>query len=605
MTLLTLQLALAGAPANGDFETIAPSGWTDVSDATSNATVSIVEQGTQYGGGADTTGIVFPSPSRALLLQNGPFSVYTPAIVASAPFLVTHQDVAFQHRDESAAVSLVGRFDPEVGNVVVLGAVVPSVGVFGSSSLDVSAFCGERGAFQLAQNGPTDGAYPLTLVDEVEVSGLCDAYVDADGDGHCPLGQDLDGDGACTGEPEAFAAGEGSGDCDDTDPTLYPGAPEVPSDGIDQDCSGADFVPNCYADVDGDGFGGEPIEGSLGCGGEGEASVGGDCDDARSEAFPGAQELCNGLDDDCDGSVETAVATLAWPDADEDGYGDHEATPFEVCGTVLDGAENGDDCDDQNPFVNPGAGETAGDGLDQDCDGLDLCYVDADGDSWGAIGQTTPGPLDCDGFATRGGDCDDARDDTHPEATEYCNDNDDDCDGALDEGFGATTYFVDDDGDGFGADASARSACEDPGVGWMEVGGDCDDTDPDVNPDATEVRADGVDQDCDGYETCFTDEDDDGHGTPELAFDPNYTCLDAGFALVDDDCDDTDAAVSPSAVELPANGIDDDCDGQVDPVVLPPPGVLVFKGGACSSVGTSSLSVGLLLLLPWLLRRRS
>jgi hypothetical protein len=87
----------------------------------------------------------------------------------------------------------------------------------------------------------------------------------------------------------------------------------------------------------------------------------------------------------------------------------------------------------------------------------------------------------------------------HPGADELCNDEDDDCDGVVDDPptVGDGVWYRDDDGDGFGDIAGGTSTC-DPAPGLVDVGGDCDDSDSAVNPDAEEVCNDGVDNDCDG-----------------------------------------------------------------------------------------------------------
>ena len=176
---------------------------------------------------------------------------------------------------------------------------------------------------------------------------------------------------------------------------------------------------------------------------------------------------------------------------------------------------------------------------------------------------------DGDGYAA-GDDCDDADASVHPDAVELCDGVDNDCDAQIDEDVETVAYYVDADGDGFGALATdpVRS-CESPGPGYATVEGDCDDTDPEVYPDATEI-CDDADNDCDGAvdedaepTAWYTDADGDGFGADGA--DGALFCGDpgAGYAAVQGDCDDGSADVNPEAEER-CDGVDDDCDGLTD-----------------------------------------
>ena len=250
---------------------------------------------------------------------------------------------------------------------------------------------------------------------------------------------------ADTGPLDADADGHPAWlDCDDSDPAVFPGAEEA-CNGTDDDCDGEtdeEVLLEWHADGDQDGWG-DATQVELACeapAGHVEPSPVADCDDGDPGVFPGAEELCNGADDDCDGEVDEGVLLDFWADVDGDGWGDPKQT-LQACeaprGYVGAGTEA--DCDDGDPVVFPGAVEACN-ALDDDCDGevdegvlLDF-WADVDGDGWGNADYHSQGCEAPVGMVDNAEDCDDRDPEVHPDAEEACNGADDDCDGTTDEG---------------------------------------------------------------------------------------------------------------------------------------------------------------------------
>jgi hypothetical protein len=271
------------------------------------------------------------------------------------------------------------------------------------------------------------------------------------------------------------------GDCDDADPAVHPGAFDV-CDGKDNDCDGkAD-----WSDKDGDGYSPNPCNGQQA-----------DCDDSNAKIHPSAKTNCqNDKDNDCDGKLDSDQ------DVDGDGY------PSCI------------DCNDLVSSIHPEAAQNCENNKDNNCDGIVDSLVDGDKDG-------TPGCQDCN----------DQDPDMHPGLLETCDGKDNDCNGVVDD--------QDNDGDGY-----------------LGCGQDCDDTDINIHPDAPRNCKNGKDNDCDGK--LDANQDGDGDGYPGCQ-----------------DCDDNNKSVNPGAIEFPNDVLDNNCNGKTDEVTPP-----CDKPGLGSSVGS-------------------
>ncbi len=353
-------------------------------------------------------------------------------------------------------------------------------------------------------------------------------------------------------------------DCDDTDPAINPSALEISGNMIDDNCNGIIDED----DADGDGYSSDV-----------------DCDDTNPLVNPDSYDYPNnGLDDDCNGvAAEVDSCTYYfWGPYDDlagitdyctdepinSGYKAFAANSYEIKNLtpevryVYSFCENFD-FSIWSPLITIVQYNST---LEQEgliINGLADCEISFDfpydpnypdilvivSEEGQCIPETSSGSLtnytfycekideDNDGFYAYE-DCNDLDPFINPAAEEICDGLDNNCDGNVDENFELITYYLDEDSDGFGDNNKTIDDCQLP-ENYAVQAGDCDDSNPEINPDQTEIPYNGIDDDC-NPETRDDDIDEDGF-------------------LLADDCDDNDDAINPNQTEVAYNGIDDDC----------------------------------------------
>ena len=388
---------------------------------------------------------------------------------------------------------------------------------------------------------------------------------------------DRDGFGSQDSFVEACSLPEGyvplGNDCNDNDPEVFVGAIETCND-VDDDCDGEvdeDLLVGLYYDADGDGYG-DPDAPSEDCtGGNGYVFYGTDCDDSNPDVHPFQEEVCDGIDNNCSGTIDDGTTLTYFEDADGDGFGNTDIT-LEACLAPSGFVLNDGDCDDTDPTQFPNAQEVCNQ-EDDDCDTIvdenplnpPTWYYDIDGDGFGSVFIQNHECTPPSGFLADNTDCDDTNTSIYPGAPEYCNDVDNDCNGLIDDSaLDAQTWYADLDRDDFGDSSSVLVQCDQP-FDYILTSGDCDDARDEAYPNAPEL-CNGLDEDCDGQVdentidsfTYHADTDGDGFGDPTAILEecqaPN------GYVLDDSDCDDTDSSVYPDAPEF-CDGIDQNCNG--------------------------------------------
>ncbi len=338
----------------------------------------------------------------------------------------------------------------------------------------------------------------------------------------------------------------------------------------------------------------------------------GDCNDNNSSIHPGAGEICgNGADDNCNGQTDEGVITTWYKDSDNDNYGDglSKTACSRPAGykTAAELITTDRDCDDNNAAINPATNwykDMDNDGFSDgkktqtrcsrpdgyklaselsatsgDCDDADadvnpatVWYKDRDNDGY-SDGVSHMG-CKPNGVAYKlataliaiTGDCKDNDASIHPGAAEPTDGIDNDCNGIVDDAC-MVTWWLDGDGDGFGRPQVSRLSCTRPD-NYVDNADDCDDTNADIHEGATE-QPDGRDNNCNGQvdeglaclKTWYLDGDSDGYGRLQVT---KLSCVQPdNYVDNADDCDDANAAVYEGAPELPDDK-DNDCNGQVD-----------------------------------------
>lgn len=411
----------------------------------------------------------------------------------------------------ASAVGATATADQAISLSVRLGDLLPGdsdsfrvVYALDDTAVDAAKACAEA---------PVDPDTDLDGVPDAVDGCPLDADNDADSDGVCgdldlcPTvaddQSDYDADGigdACDLDADNDGQSVDDGDCNDLNAVEMSGGVEI-ADLYDNDCDGVadNHLPSF--DDDGDGL----------------SEVDGDCDDA--DAAQGAEQ--------------------AWYfDADEDGHGDPDLSVVD-CWSPEGYEAEGDDCDDWDDAVYPGADEACDSRVDSNCDGS-IGYEDADGDMWPACRE-----------------CDDSNAQISPSAVELCNFTDDDCDGEVDEdAVDAPMWYADADGDGFGAFDGTKQ-CEQP-IGYVQNALDGDDSDAGCVVGCDDVV--DTDSDTDVADTGISVEDTDDSDIASDSDAPQDTDVAADTDTDVPEPVDSDAAADSDTEQRP-------CDDEEEPAV--------------------------------------
>ncbi len=368
-------------------------------------------------------------------------------------------------------------------------------------------------------------------------------YKDFDGDGY--------GDGVtaiqCNRPANYYVPSElisTTGDCDDEESNAFPGNPEI-CDGIDNNCNNSTdegVTTTFFRDLDNDTYG-DPNVFTQACSPPtGFVLDNTDCNDNEANAFPGNPEVCDGVDNNCDGSIDEGLLLTWYRDLDNDNFGNPNITS-QACSQPTGFVADNTDCDDNDSLEFPGQ----------------IWYKDFDGDGYGNGATATQCNRPANYFApseliSTTGDCDDEESNAFPGNTEVCDGIDNNCDGNIDEG-GMNTYYRDIDQDEFGDPNVSMMACTIP-AGFVLDNTDCDDFDENEYPGQKWYK----DVDGDGYSA--------GAVVTQCERPTNYY-FDTELTQIGGDCNDNETTTNPGAQEICDDGIDNNCNGFIDEVCGP------------------------------------
>jgi hypothetical protein len=236
-----------------------------------------------------------------------------------------------------------------------------------------------------------------------------------------------------------------------------------------------------------------------------------DCDDTNENIYPDAPELCDNLDNDCNGDTDEALPLFTYfLDSDGDGFGD-AGESIEVCNSnpPANYVSNADDCNDIDMSISPSNVEIC-DGVDNDCngsidDGLTIFtyYRDSDSDGFGdsSISIDTCMQVPPTGFVANDTDCNDASSSINPQSSEVCDNFDNDCNGIIDDAIPYFTFYMDADNDGFGSISDSVSICNNIApISFVSNADDCDDNNAGIFPGGVDIPDNGIDEDCSGID---------------------------------------------------------------------------------------------------------